>query len=199
MIVDITKVRRRDRSLAGLAGLGTLYDTSPVNPTTMWTPTTGFLSKPGDITTGQINKPQVTSVYDVPGLLLPYQSCLDAMGGSAGSADCVNQNLATEAENFKRTAAYNTGTLQIPTTPIIPPIIVASALPSTATPTNITNQVNNQTPTTQQNQMLSSTGGIVNTLTSDLGGNVSIMGYSIPIWAVALVVGGGLFMVAGKH
>lgn len=94
-----------------------------VNVTTIWTPSTGFLNTPGTLAGGYQNQPQVTSVYDVPGLLLPYQTCIDAMGGSAGSEACVKQNLATEAENFKRTAAYNAGTLKLPagTPPPTPP------------------------------------------------------------------------------
>lgn len=86
-----------------------------INQTTIWTPQTGFLNQPGTLTQGYQFKPQVTSVYDVPGLLLPYQNCLDPMGGSGGSQDCVKQNLAIEAENFQRTAAYNAGTLKLPT------------------------------------------------------------------------------------
>ncbi len=96
---------------------------SNINPTTIWTPQTGFLNTPGTLANGYQFQPQVTSVYDVPGLLLPYQTCIDAEGGSAGSEACVNQNLATEAENFKRTAEYNAGTLKLPagTPPPTPP------------------------------------------------------------------------------
>lgn len=232
MIVNTNNLRRR--RTAFLSGLGALYDTSPVNPTTIWTPTTGFLSKPGDITSGQPQN-QPTSVYDVPGLLLPYQTCLDAMGGSGGSGACVDQNLATQQQNFQRTAQYNAGTLTLnapPPPPLSPPAPGSGSSgicsqpnyydktgvcidpfslqpipgvmkqniippPSTPLPTSTNNQVNTQSPATQQNQMLDGSGSGISTLTSDLGSDVNILGFQVPIWAVGLAAVGVIAMVAG--
>jgi hypothetical protein len=47
---------------------------------------------------------QYSSVYDVPGLLLPYENCQTAMG--IPDAACVERNLITEHLNFQRTADY---------------------------------------------------------------------------------------------
>lgn len=100
---------------------------SNINPTTIWTPQTGFLNQPGTLTAGYQYQPQVTSVYDVPGLLLPALDCTQANGGAFVSSSCVDQNDAIQKENFARTAAYNAGTLKLPTTPATTP-----AAPNTA-------------------------------------------------------------------
>src|SRR5216684_4100695 len=86
---------------------------SNINLTTFWTPQTGFLNQPGTLTAGYQFQPQVTSVYDVPGLLLPAPDCTQAAGGAFVSGACVDQSLAVQQENFKRTAAYNAGTLKL--------------------------------------------------------------------------------------
>lgn len=50
----------------------------------------------------------ITSVYDVPGLVLPpASSCVDEQGNAAADPGCVERNLAIQQENFKRYAAYN--------------------------------------------------------------------------------------------
>ena len=49
-----------------------------------------------------------TSVYDVPGLLLPApSSCVDSQGYASGSPACVDANIAVEQENMRRIAAFN--------------------------------------------------------------------------------------------
>ena len=93
-----------------------------INPTTIWTPQTGFLNQTGTLTAGYQNQPQVTSVYDVPGLLLPAPDCTQASGGAFVSSACVDQALATQQQNFQRTAAYNAGLLKIAASaPVGPP------------------------------------------------------------------------------
>jgi len=94
---------------------------SNINPTTIWTPQTGFLNTPGTLTGGYQNQPQVTSVYDVPGLLLPAPDCTQASGGAFVSSECVDQALAVQQQNFARTAAYNAGTLKLPAVPVPTP------------------------------------------------------------------------------
>jgi hypothetical protein len=193
MIVNINKTRRRDHTLAGL---GALYDTSPINPTTIWTPSTGFLATPGNVNSGTVFGGP-TSVYDVPGLLLAAPDCTQAAGGAFVSAACVDQALAVQQTNFQRTADFNAGKQVTGVVNSNPPPVP----PSTPTPTSTNNQVNKQAPVSQATIMANTSGGIVDisSIMPSLSGNVSIAGYSIPIWAVALVVGGGLFIFAGKH
>ncbi len=96
---------------------------SNINPTTIWTPTTGYLNTPGTTAGGYQYQPQVTSVYDVPGLLLPAPDCTQANAGAYVSSECVDKALAVQQQNFARTAAYNAGTLKLPagTPPPAPP------------------------------------------------------------------------------
>jgi hypothetical protein len=105
---------------------------SNINPTTIWTPATGFLNQPGTLTQGYQYQPQVTSVYDVPGLLLPALDCTQANGGAFVSSACVDQNDAIQQENFARTAAYNAGTLKLPAA--TPPVTTPITTPATTTP-----------------------------------------------------------------
>jgi hypothetical protein len=93
------------RKIALNGGLGD----PAINPTTIWTPQTGYLNTPGTLADGYQFQPQVFSAYDVPGLLLPYESCVDEMGGTAGDSACVDRNLAVQQENVRRTAQYNAG------------------------------------------------------------------------------------------
>jgi hypothetical protein len=143
---------------------------SNINPTTIWTPQTGWLNQPGTLTAGYQFQPQVTSVYDVPGLLLPYQTCLDATGGSSGSEACVNQNLATQQENFRRTAEYNAGTLKLPT--VTSPPIVPSPPP---TPVQPVTQTVKATPPQTGGTTAASTNAGGGSSSSSSGGGTAIV------------------------
>jgi hypothetical protein len=194
MIVDISKTRRRNHTLRGL---GALYDTSPINPTTIWTPTTGFLNQPGNVNSHTVFGGP-TSVYDVPGLLLAAPACTQDNNGAFVGAGCVDQALAVQQQNFQRTADFNAGTLQLPILGVAPKIIPP---PSTAAPTSTNNQVNNQPPMIQTNQMSApNSSGIQNveSFVSTLGSeSISIGGMNISLWAIGIVAIGGFVLISG--
>jgi hypothetical protein len=104
----------------GMRGIG---QTAPyINPTTIWTPQTGYLAETGTLEKGYQFQPQVTSVYDVPGLLLSAPQCTQDNGGAYVSPECVDIALAVQQENFQRIADYNTGILEhVRTAPVAPP------------------------------------------------------------------------------
>ena len=79
----------------GFRGLG--LDPSAINPTTIWTPSTGFLSTPGDITSGTSS-----ATYQAPAVV-PVPSCsLDTRpGGAAFSDACIAQVLAAQQQNMQ--------------------------------------------------------------------------------------------------
>lgn len=107
--------RRRTAQLSGLGALAALYDVSPINPTTIFTPSTGFLSTPGDITSGQIQPASSGG----PGLYvttptssqLPPPACSQDTrpGGAAFSDACIALDLANQAANMGQSnlASYN--------------------------------------------------------------------------------------------
>jgi len=173
----------------------------------IWTPSTGFLNQPGTLSAGYQLQPQVTSVYDVPGLLLSAPDCTQAAGGAFVSAGCVDQALAVQQENFRRTAAYNAGTLKLPAAPPPPPppapkpyvapttpvatkapIVPAITPPAGGTPLPTGPAINDNL-----------TGGYVNSATDFLSGENSVAGFNIPTWGLLAAGAAALFFLAGRH
>lgn len=69
-----------------------------VNPTTIWTPSTGFLSTPGDITSGA----PPAAGYVAPTLSPPPACSQDTQpGGAAFSQACIAQVLANQQNNMQ--------------------------------------------------------------------------------------------------
>jgi hypothetical protein len=227
MIVDITKVRRRDHTLRGL-GL-----------TPGYTPAQQAMADAYAASMGGGGGAPAT--YVAPSTIaLPACTQDTRPGGAAFSSACINLLLANQSANmgqanlsnydvdlanclntfpqptncYERTFGLTpvggyTGGVNILTpnaqqfiTGIAP--IIAPPLASTATPTAIQNQVNKTPPVAQQLVMASGSagsGGIIDTssITSALGGDVSVMGYQIPIWAIGIAVVGGLVLLGGRH
>jgi hypothetical protein len=81
---------------------------------------------------------QYSSVYDVPGLLLPYENCQTAMG--IPDAACVERNLITEHLNFQRTADYHeqptSGASIAPVWNINGQLVQSGAAPAPTSPTS---------------------------------------------------------------
>lgn len=149
----------------------------------------------------------VFSVYDVPGLLLPYNLCLDEMGGAAGSTACVDRNLAIEAENFRRTAQYNAGTLRLPANPIVAPS--ARSAPSAPSAPYVAPSItppssSQQSQTKQQIYAANKVGSgnvtiggrDISSIVDQISSPVNIAGFDIPIWVMGIAVVGGLVLVS---
>lgn len=173
----------------------------------IWTPSTGFLNKPGDLSAGYQLQPQVTSVYDVPGLLLSAPDCTQAAGGAFVSAACVDQALAVQQENFRRTAAYNAGTLKLPAAPtppappppkpyVAPPAPVVSKPPAPIVPPSPAGGAPLPTGSAINDNL---TGGYVNSATDFLSGESSVAGFNIPTWGFLAAGAAALFFLAGRH
>lgn len=213
MIVDNSNVRNIRRRTPKFRGLG-LYDPSylysaPAGLVTY--ETTPFVTQvdsqgntytsggnviyPGGPIINPQSQPQVTSVYDVPGLLLPYSNCLDSMGGSAGSGTeaCVNRNLEIQQENFRRTAAYNAGTLVLP---LSLAISTPTRIPTTSTPISSGQVEQTREMEEIDDSILSSDNMFV--ILDKITEDVSIGGFDIPIWAIGLLAIGGVVFVASK-
>jgi hypothetical protein len=165
-----------------------------INSTTIWTPTTGFLNQPGTLTAGYQYQPQVTSVYDVPGLLLPAPDCVQASGGAFVSAACVDKALAVQQQNFQRTAAYNAGTLKLP----------AATDPATGEPATPAPPAPTKTPATSPASTAAQK--IADKLTggSSSGGGSSASTPTTPVdnstlyWIAGLAAAGFLFMAVNR-
>ncbi len=76
-----------------LGGLGDIF--SNINPTTIWTPTTGFLASPGVVTPTDINAG--TSTYQAPSLLGP-PAC--AFGPTMDTSECQAQVQANQQHDL---------------------------------------------------------------------------------------------------
>ncbi len=74
-------------------GFRGLRDGSSINPTTMWTPSTGFLATPGDVSTALA--PPAT--YVAPNYV-PTPAC--ASGPSMFTSECIAQVLAAQQQNM---------------------------------------------------------------------------------------------------
>jgi len=176
-----------------------------INPTTIWTPQTGFLNQTGTLTAGYQNQPQVTSVYDVPGLLLPAPACTQASGGAFVSSECVDQALATEQLNFQRTADYNAGLLKLPAPPVPPPAPpppqnYVAPVPKTGTVSRTAPPgATDYTPPPGQ-PLPTGDGSATNYVAPETSFFAEdIPGTSFPIWGVAAAGIAALLLFGGRH
>ncbi len=158
--------------------------------------------------------PGPTSVYDVPGLLLAAPDCTQANGGAYVSSACVDQALATQQQNFARTAAYNAGTLILPagTPPPTPPpppptnpvctqpnyydkngnCVAPVAAPTPAPPAPVI-------PPNTDSGGGTVTANYVTQGTDFLTGDTTIAGFTFPTWGLLAAGAAALYFLTGKH
>jgi len=184
----------------GFRGLG--LDPSSINPTTIWTPSTGYLAETGTLSAGYQYQPQVFSAYDVPGLLLPAPDCTQASGGAFVSSECVDKALAIQQQNFQRTADYNanylTAVRNAPTGP--PPVPVASVTMSEPLPVvaPASGPSSPAAPGTAE-RVAATAKNYVTAAEGFLTETVPVAGFDIPGWGLALAGVAALFMFGGRR
>ena len=193
----------RKGGMGGLRGLRALGVDPSINPTTIWTPQTGFLGETGTLAAGYQFQPQVYSAYDVPGLLLSAPECTQAQGGAFVSAGCVDQALDVQQENFRRIAEYNanylTNTRNAPHEPPPPPVTVNAVPAPAAAPVA---QVIRTTaaPRSASVSLPISSAEVQNYVDSAaefLQDDVAVGGFEFPIWGLAAAGIAALLLMKG--
>lgn len=122
------------RSLRGL-GDGPMPCQWPTPGATMYYPPCEGTPPGQTPAPGPYDHPEVNSVWDVPGLMLPYASCLDQDGYVIENSSCVDANLAIEQENMARQMRYSSDPAWAATfwdgsqdaNPTTPPVVVNTA------------------------------------------------------------------------
>ncbi len=177
-----------------------------INPTTIWTPQTGYLATTGTLADGYQYQPQYTSVYDVPGLLLPPPQCALGNPFTAGSSECQSQLMATQQQNFQRSADYNAGFIAhaatAPNEPPPPPAYVQQGSQATPgapayVPAVVSAPAPAPAPVVAAANVLTAPGGYIDKAASFLGGETEVAGHEFPVWGLVAAGAAALFF-AGR-